>query len=55
MWDLNDIEQKINELQRMQFEDLRSKKFEAFEAYMESKGKRKKGAKKKGKGKKGKK
>lgn len=49
MWDLNEIEHKINELQRMQFEDLRSKKFEAFEAYMESKGKRKKAPKKKGK------
>jgi len=30
-------------------EDLRSRKFEAFEAYMESKGKRKKAVKKGGK------
>jgi len=37
----------------MMAEDLRSKKFEAFEKYMESKGKRKKG-KAKGKGGKGK-
>jgi hypothetical protein len=37
----------------MMTEDLRSRKFEAFEAYMESKGKRKKGkGKKKAKGKK---
>lgn len=56
-WSLPDIEEKIRETQAMMAEDLRSKKFEAFEAYMESKGKRKKGkakgkAKGKGKGKK---
>lgn len=41
-WDLAEIEERIFECQRMMAEDLRSKKFEAFEAYMESKGKRKK-------------
>jgi hypothetical protein len=34
----------------MRAEDIRSRKFEAFEAYMESKGKRKKGKGKKKKG-----
>jgi hypothetical protein len=51
---LTEIEEKIRETQIMMAEDIRSKKFEAFEAYMESKGKRKK-AKAKGKGKGGKK
>ena len=37
-----EIELKIMETQKMMAEDLRSKKFEAFESYMESKGKRKK-------------
>ena len=49
VWSLPDIENKIRELQIMKAEDLRSKKFEAFESFMESKGKRKKPAKKKGK------
>ena len=53
MWDMNEVEQKIIENQKMMDEDLRSRKFEAFEKYMESKGKRKKG--KKSKKKKGKK
>ena len=35
----------------MEAEDLRSRKFEAFEEVMEAKGKRKKPAKSKGKGK----
>jgi WD40 repeat protein len=48
-WSLTEIEEKIRETQAMMAEDLRSKKFEAFEGYMESKGKRKKG-KAKGKG-----
>ena len=44
------MEQLGNERATMEAEELRSKKFEAFEAYMESKGKRKKApAKKKGK------
>ncbi len=46
-WDLADIELKIQETQKMMAEDLRSRKFEAFEKYMESKGKRKKGKGKK--------
>jgi hypothetical protein len=33
----------------MRAEDLRSRKFQAYEKYMEQKGKRKKGKKKKGK------
>lgn len=54
MWDMVAIEQKILENQKMMAEDLRSRKFEAYEKYMESKGKRKKGKGKKKKGKKGK-
>ena len=56
-WDMPEVEKKIHETQTMMAEDLRSKKFEAFEEYMISKGKRKKaGGKKAGaKGKKGKK
>ena len=49
MWDLQEIELKIMETQKMMAEDLRSKKFEAFESYMESKGKRKKAKGKKAK------
>jgi hypothetical protein len=49
VWDLLEIELKIMETQKMMAEDLRSKKFEAFESYMESKGKRKKAKGKKGK------
>lgn len=52
-WSMADLENKIRESQTMLAEDLRSKKFEAFEAYMTLKGKRKKPSK--GKGKKGKK
>jgi len=48
-WSLQEIESKIRETQIMMAEDLKSRKFEAFEAYMESKGKRKKATKKKGK------
>lgn len=47
VWDLKEIELKIAENQKMRAEDIRSRKFEAFEAYMESKGKRKKGKGKK--------
>lgn len=51
-WSMADNEEKIRETQCMMAEDLRSKKYEAFENYMISKGKRKKGkAKGKGKGK----
>ena len=50
-WSLAEIEEKIRETQIMMAEDLRSRKFEAFEAYMESKGKRKKPGKGKAKGK----
>lgn len=46
-WSLTDIFNKIRELQLTTYEDLRSHKFEAFEEYMESKGKRKKAGKKK--------
>ena len=53
MWDLETVERKINEVQKMMAEDLRSRKFEAYEKYMESKGKRKKSKKKGKKGKKG--
>ena len=51
VWDLGEIEEKIRECQIMAAEDLRSRKFEAFEEHMISKGKRKKPAKGKGKGK----
>ena len=51
VWDLVEIEEKIRECQIMAAEDLRSRKFEAFEEHMISKGKRKKPAKGKGKGK----
>jgi WD40 repeat protein len=47
VWSLADVEQQGFERQTMAAEDLRSKKFEAFEAYMESKGKRKKAPAKK--------
>ena len=43
------LETKVSELQRMLAEDLRSAKLEAFEGFMESKGKRKKAKGKKGK------
>lgn len=49
VWDLADVEQKIYENQRMRAEDIRSRKFEVFEAHMESKGKRKKAKGKKSK------
>ena len=42
VWNLQEIELRIIEKQKMMAEDLRSKKFEAFENFMESKGKRKK-------------
>ena len=49
-WSMPDVENKIRELQIMGAEDLKSRKFEAFENYMIAKGKRKKaGKKKKGK------
>ena len=51
VWDLKETELRIYEQQRMLAEDLRSRKFEAFESYMESKGKRKKPKGKKGKAK----
>ena len=43
------LETKVSELQRTLAEDLRSAKLEAFEGFMESKGKRKKAKGKKGK------
>lgn len=54
MWSMPDIEEKIRETQLMMHEDLMSKKFETYENYMISKGKRKKGKGGKGKGKGGK-
>ena len=51
-WDMKVIEQRIEEMRRMEAEEMRSKKNEAKERFLEAKlGKRKKGKKGKGKGK----